>query len=354
MVNKVSVGIYGGSGYMGGEVLRILLEHPLVEVAWVTSRYETSIPKVHQNFLSTKLNFIKPEDVTPCNLIFIALPTGNATVLTTKWLSKGTKVIDLGSDFRLKDRTLWEKVYQKTHQAWELVENATYGIVELHREKIKQAKLIANPGCFSSAAILGLAPLIENQLVELNRIIVDGLSGTSGAGAELDRAIHHPEITNNALVYNGVKHRHTHEMEQELGNIAGKKVQIGFTPAYIPISRGIVAICHGFATRKTSREELLEIFKARYANEKFVQVLDEPYQKEVSWQNAPYPWVAAVSGTNFCHIGIDYDEERERILIVSVLDSVGKGGSHVGVQNMNLMCGFPEDLGISRLGYHPY
>ncbi len=350
----IKVGIYGASGYMGGEALRILLEHPEVEIAWITSRGEKNIEYFHKNFYNLGLKFIKPEEVTHCDVIFAALPTGEIMKQTSDLLSKGTKVIDLGADFRLKNKDDWERIYGREHTDWTTVEKSVYGIPELYKDKIRESKVIANPGCFSSAAILGLAPLVKNGLIHLDKIVIDGLSGTAGAGSEPDRAIHHPEIGNNLVPYNVVDHRHTYEIEQELGNLCSTNVSIHFTPTYVPITRGILDICHCFPTGKVDRTQIMELYKDFYKNEYFIKVIDLPKEKGVSWQHLPYPWVAAVSGTNFCHIGLDVDEKRNRIVVFSVLDSIGKGGSHVAIQNMNLMFGLDEKMGLKRYGLHPY
>lgn len=350
----IKVGVYGASGYMGGEALRILLEHPEVEIVWLTSRGENPVEYFHKNLYGTGLKFVKPEEVTPCDAVFAALPSGQIMKQVSGLLESGAKVIDLGADFRLKDRGEWERVYGKTHSAWGIAEEAVYGIPELHREKIKKARVIANPGCYSSAAILGLAPLVKHGLIDTTRIIVDGLSGTAGAGAETDRAIHHPEIANNLVPYNVVDHRHTYEMEQELGYLGKTSVTVHFTTTYVPITRGILDICHCFPVAKVSRDELIDLYKDFYQNEFFVKIIDLQKEHETSWQYIPYPWVAAVSGTNYCHIGLDVDEKRDRIVVFSVLDSIGKGGAHVAVQNLNLMFGFQEDLGLKRYGLHPY
>lgn len=350
----IKVGIYGASGYMGGEALRILLEHPEVEIAWITSRGDKPVEYFHKNFYGMGLKFIKPEEVTPCDLIFSALPTGQIMKQARGLLEKGTKVIDLGADFRLKDRKDWERIYGKAHSDWEIVEEAVYGIPEFHREDIRKARVIANPGCFSSAAILGLAPLVKNGMIDNTKIIVDGLSGTAGAGAETDRAIHHPEIGNNLVPYNVVDHRHTYEIEQELSLIGNTKVSVHFTTTYVPITRGILDICHCFPTVKLGRNELIDLYKEFYKDEFFVKIIDLPKDESASWQYAPYPWVAAVSGTNYCHIGLDVDERRGRIVVFCVLDSIGKGGAHAAVQNMNLLFGLEETMGLKRSGLHPY
>ena len=197
---------------------------------------------------------IPPDKITPCDVAFLALPTGASIDATAQLVTQGTKVIDLGAAFRLKDRETWEAVYKQKHPQWKLAEEAVYGVAELHGAEIERARVIANPGCFSSSAILGLAPLVKAGLIDLERIVVDGLSGTAGAGAELHRAAHHPEIGNNLVPYNVVGHRHTFEMEQELSLLAGRKVSIHFTPTYVPIVRGILDICHAFPTKAVKRE----------------------------------------------------------------------------------------------------
>jgi len=234
-----------------------------------------------------------------------------------------------------------------------LAKEAVYGIPELHREEIKNARVIANPGCFASAAILGLAPLVKANLIDTTKIVVDGLSGTAGVGAELSRPAHHAEIGNNLIPYNVVGHRHTFEAEQELGLLSKKKVKISFTPVYVPIVRGILDICHAFSTKKVTRAKLLALYKEFYKDEYFVKVYDLPKEEKASWQYKPYPWVNSVSGTNFSYIGLDVDEDRGRIVVFSVLDSIGKGGAHVGVQNMNLMFGLDETTGLTARGLHP-
>ncbi|HET9868971.1 MAG TPA: N-acetyl-gamma-glutamyl-phosphate reductase [bacterium] len=349
----IKVGIYGATGYMGGEALRVLLEHPQVRLSWITSRQETELADPHPNLYDSHLKFIRPEDITPCDVVFMAAPSGVAMETAPQLVQKGMKVIDLGSDFRLEDRAIWEKVYKRKHTSWAHAQKAVYGLTELRRSEVRRTKLVANPGCFASAAILGLAPLVENRLVDLDKITVDGLSGTAGIGAELSRPAHHAEVGNNLIPYNVVDHRHTYEMEQELSRVAGKAVRVHFTPIYVPIIRGVLDVCHAFPKRKMTRAQLLELYQEYYKGEFFVKVYDLPHEKGVSWQYKPYPWVNSVSGTNFNLIGMDVDEERGRVVIFSVLDSIGKGGSHAGVQNMNLMFGMDETLGLTRLGLHP-
>ncbi len=349
----IKVGIYGGTGYMGGEALRVLLEHPQVKVAWVTARGGGNIAFYHPNLYGVDVNLVHPDDITPCDVVFLALPTTESIEFARLCLKKGSKVIDLGAAFRLKDRKTWEAVYNQRHSDWKLAEAAVYGIPELHLKEIKEARFIANPGCFASAAILGLAPLIRRKVIDIDKIVVDGLSGTAGAGVELSRAAHHPEIANNLVPYNVVNHRHTFEMEQELSLLAGQKVTVHFTPIYVPVVRGILDICHAYYSKSVTREEVLAVYRNFYKNQPFVKVYDLPREESASWQYRPYPWVSSVAGTNYCFIGCDVDEARRRIVIFSVLDSIGKGGAQVGIENMNLMFGLDRRTGLSRLGAHP-
>ncbi|MDH3689832.1 MAG: N-acetyl-gamma-glutamyl-phosphate reductase [Gammaproteobacteria bacterium] len=349
----LEVGIMGGSGYMGGEVLRVLLNHPDAQVAWVSSRAGGTIADYHPNLYGIDVPLVHPDESTPCDVVFLALPTSASIEAAAKFLGQGCKVIDLGAAFRISDRDTWEAVYGQAHTHWGLAAEAVYGISELHLEEIKDAELIANPGCFSSAGILGLAPLVEKDLVDEQRIVVEGLSGTAGAGAELSRAAHHPEIGNNLIPYNVVGHRHTFEIEQELTLLAGSEVCVHFTPVYVPVVRGILDICHAFPHENISRAELLEIYHEFYRDQPFVKVYDLPKDENSSWQYKPYPWVSTIAGTNYCFIGIDVDEARQRIVIFSVLDSIGKGGAQVGIENMNLMFGLDRTAGLERRGLHP-
>lgn len=285
--------------------------------------------------------------------MFLALPTAASIKVAERFLGSGARVIDRGSAFRLKDRTLWERVYGRKHTAWPLVEEAVYGITELHQERIRTARLVANPGCFSSAAILAFAPLIAACIVDTDRLTVTGLSGTAGAGADLSRAIHHPEIGGNVVLYNVVGHRHTYEMEQELALVAKRPVRVHFTPGYIPIVRGIVNICRCFPVDRMDRSRLLDLFRRFYKDRPFVKVYDQPRDETEEWNYRPYPWVSAVASTNYCYLGLDIDEERNSIVVISVLDSVGKGGAQVSIENLNIMAGFKPTDGLLDRGAHP-
>ncbi len=349
----IKAGVLGATGYMGGEVIRVLLNHTQVELAWVTSRTPGNIEDYHPNLFGMGITLIHPDDISACDVVFMALPTTASLEMAPKLLSMGCRVIDLGAAFRLKTKSIWENVYEQPHQQWSLAEEAVYGISELYLDEIKQARLIANPGCFSSAAILGLTPLIKEQLVEKNSLLVNGLSGTAGMGAELSRAAHHPEIGNNLVPYNVVDHRHSYEMEQELSALIDDVVQVHFTPVYVPITRGILNICHAFNLKDISREALLELYQDYYQAHPFVSIYDLVKEQNSAWQYKPYPWVSTVAGTNHCYIGLDIDEKRNRIVVFSVLDNLGKGGAQVGVENMNLMFDLKRTSGLNHIACHP-
>ena len=349
----LKAGILGGTGYMGGEVLKVLLEHPDTRVAWATSRQKGTIGDYHPNLMYESIPIIPPEEITACDVVFLALPTGSSFQYVEKLLAWGCKVVDLGADYRLKDRTLWERTYKMPHPCWDLADEAVYGIPEINRALIRRARLVANPGCFSSAAIFGVLPFLKANLVDESRIVVDGLSGTAGAGNDLCRPMHHPEIGGNVVSYNVVGHRHTHEMEQVLGPYAGGKVVVHFTPAYIPIVRGIHTTCHLFPRRPVTVQDLADAVSSCYRDEPFVRLWALGKEDSGAWQYRPYPWVSTTSGTNFCYVGFDCDEERGRIVVFSVLDSIGKGGAHAAIQNINLMFGLEETRGLMRRGSHP-
>ena len=208
------------------------------------------------------MRFIREDEAGPCDVVFLCTPSRESMTKAPHYLGRGAKVIDIGSDFRLKDRALFEQVYKAEHVCWDLVGEAPYGAIELHRDEIRRARLVANPGCFAYTAILALAPLAKERLVELDKLVVDGLSGSSGAGAEPSVPTHHSEIGNSAFPYNVVDHRHTYEVEQELSGVAGAPVTVHFTPYYCPFTRGILAGCHGFLTRRISRADLLDLYQA--------------------------------------------------------------------------------------------
>jgi N-acetyl-gamma-glutamyl-phosphate reductase common form len=349
----IEVGIVGGSGYSGGELLRILLQHPSVRIKWVASRGDKKLEHIHRNLYGMGLEFISLEEARGGSVVFLCTPSRESMLHASRFLDQGTKVIDLGSDFRLKSREVFETVYKARHTCWDLVSEAPYGLTELRREEIRHARLIANPGCFATAMILGLAPLVKEKLIDFERIVVDGMSGTSGAGAQPETSTHHSEIGNSIFAYNVVDHRHTYEAEQELSVLVGEKIGIHFTPFYAPFPRGILTACHGFMTDPLDRGQVLDLFKGFYQNEYFIQVLDMDKDLKASWQYLPCPSVATLAGSNFCQIGVDVDNKRDRVVVFAALDNLVKGAAGAAVQNMNVMFGLPEETGLTMLGMHP-
>ena len=349
----VAVGIIGGSGYSGGELLRLLRVHPQARIAFVTSRGDKSLQAIHRNLVGTDLRFVREEEAGDADVVFLCTPARESMLKAPVWLGRGAKVVDIGSDFRLKDRATFERVYKAEHTCWDLVGEAPYGATELHRQEIRGARLVANPGCFAYTAILTLAPLVKAGLIDLDRVVVDGLSGSSGAGAEPVTPTHHSEIGNGIFAYNVVEHRHTYEIEQELSGVAGQPVTVHFTPYYCPFTRGILAGCHGFLTRAVTRPELLALYEEFYRDEPFVQTLAFEKDPKASWQYLPYPSVASVAGSNFVQIGVDVDERRRRVVAFGALDNLGKGAASSAIQNMNCMLGLPEDSGLRGVGLHP-
>jgi len=352
----IRVGIFGASGYMGGELLRVLFNHPQVEIAWACSRRTDDIAHFHPNLYQSGIQLSSEDDIDHnIDVVYLALPTAAAIEKAAYLLTRGIKVIDLGAAFRLRDRSIWERLYEMPHPQWELVDQAVYGINELHADAISQTRLLANPGCFSSAAILALAPLLHNRLLSQQTISVTGISGSAGIGAELSRAAHHAELGNNLLPYNVVDHRHSYEIEQELDRLSdGKPSRIQFTPVYAPVTRGILSIAHvDVSPDIRSRQDLLELFKNYYSSSPFVKIFDLPHLPTDEWRYRPYPWVSAVNGSNYCFIGMDFDSRRQCAVILSVLDSIGKGGAQVAVENMNLMFALPRSSGLTQFALHP-
>jgi N-acetyl-gamma-glutamyl-phosphate reductase common form len=281
------------------------------------------------------------------------MPSREWMTRAPRYLEQGAKVIDVGSDFRLKDRELFERVYKAKHTCWDLVEEAPYGATELRRAEIAKARLVANPGCFAYTSILTLAPLVKERLVDIERLVVDGLSGSSGAGADPVVPTHHSEIGNSVFPYNVVDHRHTYEIEQELSAVAGEAVTVHFTPYYCPFTRGILAGCHGFLKRSISRAELVALYEEFYRDEPFIRILALDKDPKASWQYLPYPSVGLVAGSNYVHIGVDVDERRKRVVAFGALDNLGKGAASSAIQNMNCMLGLREATGIDSYGLHP-
>jgi len=346
---KMKIAIVGSSGYTGGELYRILLHHSKVTVTAVTSEKSAGKPLTDIFPHLSGLTDLVCEPLDPAviakkaDFIFLALPHVTAQEAAFRFHELGKKVVDLSADYRLADPAVYEKWYEHEHQYPELLKSAVYGLPELHREKIKKASLIANPGCYPTSAILGLAPLLQKSSVDLRGIIIDSKSGVSGAGRSASLAHHFPEVNEGLMAYKIGTHRHTPEIEQELSLMAGKRVTVSFTPHLIPMNRGILTTIYAPLAGEMNTAALHALYAEFYRNEPFVRVLPL----------GQFPNVRNVRGSNFCDVGVYADPRTGRAVVVSAIDNIVKGASGQAVQNMNLMTGFDETEGLKFAGFFP-
>ncbi|MHA1410782.1 MAG: N-acetyl-gamma-glutamyl-phosphate reductase [Candidatus Odinarchaeia archaeon] len=347
----VKVGVIGGSGYTGGELLRILYFHPEVEVEYITSRqYKGSpITFVHPNLRGVTNKRFEDYDlkrVKDCDVVFLAVPHKASMEKVPEILEAGIKVIDLSADFRLRKREVYEKYYCP-HTAPEYLEKAVYGMPELHREEIKKADLIASPGCLSSSIILGLAPIVKADLIETDHIIADSKIGSNAAGASFNFMTHHPERANVVRPYKVAGHRHLAEIEQELSAVAGKNITVGFTPHAVDMVRGILSTIHGFLKKDIKEVDVRNAIKEFYKDEPFIRIL----KKKKGYYQLPNPKL--VIGSNYCDIGFEIDKHANRLIIISAIDNLVKGSAGPAVHSMNIRLGFKETMGLEFPGLYP-
>src|SRR5215813_1381187 len=339
--NKIRVGIFGGSGYGGSELLRILLFHPNVELAFVTANEQAGKPvgEVHRNLNGlTQLSFINaPETVTGVDCVFLALPHGQAMEIVPS-LPKDMKAIDLSGDFRLRDQSVFEKHYKQAHTAMAAQAEFVYGLTETNREAIKTARLIANPGCFATATLLGLAPLVANHLLN-GRVIVDAKTGSSGSGAKAAANTHHPQRMTSFYAYKPFTHQHVPEIEQELNHVGDWTNELVFMTHSLPVARGIFASIYAEAKQELSAAQLREIFAHYYHDCFFVRLVDG--SPDINW----------VKTTNFCDLG--FAARGKQVVVFSAIDNLVKGAAGQAVQNMNLMFGLDEKTGLMLVGTNP-
>ncbi|CAK8720276.1 N-acetyl-gamma-glutamyl-phosphate reductase [Candidatus Electronema halotolerans] len=345
----LNVGIIGASGYTGVELARILSDHPEVRLTVATSRQFAGKPlsEVFPN-LRKRVDLIC-EDLTPEQLVdradffFAAVPHKTAMALVPTFLAAGKKVVDLSADFRIRDAAVYEQWYQP-HSCPELLAEAVYGLPELYREQVKSARLTANPGCYPTSIILGLAPLLREKLIDPATLIVDSKSGTSGAGRSLNVGTLFCEVTDGFRPYKvGGAHRHIPEIEQELSALAGSEVIISFTPHLLPISRGILSTIYASLSGSISGQDMQDLYESAYQDELFVRVCPA----------GTFPATQHVRGSNCCDIGVKIDQRTGRVIVMSAIDNIAKGASGQAVQNMNLMNGFAEDCAIRGAAFFP-
>ncbi|MEW6514993.1 MAG: N-acetyl-gamma-glutamyl-phosphate reductase [Pseudomonadota bacterium] len=341
----IKVGIVGGTGYTGVELLRLLAQHPEVELTAITSRAEAG-SAVADMFPSLRgrvgLRFSDPAaaPLKDCQIVFFATPNGVAMQQTRSLLDAGVRVIDLAADFRIKDTAVWEKWYGMTHAAPDLVAEAVYGLPELNRAQIRGARLVANPGCYPTAVQLGFLPLIEAGCVDINHLIADAKSGVSGAGRKAETHILFAEASDNFKAYGVAGHRHLPEIRQGLSGIAGAQVGLTFVPHLTPIIRGIHATLYARITRE---EDFQSLYEKRFAGESFVDVLPAK----------SHPDTRSVRAANTCRMAVHRPQGGDTLVVLSVIDNLVKGAAGQAVQNMNLMFGLDECLGLTQVPVLP-
>jgi [amino group carrier protein]-6-phospho-L-2-aminoadipate/5-phospho-L-glutamate reductase len=340
----MKVAIVGGSGYTGGELLRLLLRHPKVEVAQVTSDSMAgkALSRAHPNLRRvTDLTFTPHADLDPCDLLFLAMPHGKAAARMPEFLGRAGKVIDLSADFRLKDPALYREYYGFEHPRPDLLAKSVYGLPEVHREEIRKASFVSGPGCIATAAILALRPLAKSGWIDPQKIVVDAKTGSSAGGIDGGPASAHAERSGVMRLYAPAGHRHTAEIEQECG------VTTSLSCHAVEAVRGILATCHAFLRESVETKELWRVYRDAYADEPFVRIVTE----SSGLYRLPEPKILA--GTNFCDVGFAVDPHAGRVVAVAALDNLMKGAAGGAVQCMNLVAGYPETMGLEFLGLHP-
>jgi len=349
MMEKLRIAIVGSSGYTGGELYRILLQHTRAAVTAVTSEKSAGKPIASifphlRGLTDLHCEPLDPESIAKkADIVFLALPHVAAQEAAYRFHHLGKKVIDLSADYRIADPSVYEKWYEHRHQYPELLKSAVYGLPELHREQIRRANLIANPGCYPTSAILGIAPLLSNGLIDQKTIVIDSKSGVSGAGRSPALPYHFPEANEGLMAYKIGSHRHTPEIEQELSLLGGGPITVSFTPHLIPMNRGILTTIYAGLVQDRSSADILELYGRFYNGHPFVRL--HPLGE--------FPNVRNVRGSNFCDIGLYVDPRTGRAIIVSAIDNLVKGASGQAVQNMNLIAGFEETEGLKFAGLFP-
>ncbi len=342
----IKVGIVGGTGYTGVELLRLLAMHPEVELRAITSRAEAGRPvsEVYESLRGhVDLAFSEPDPamLAECDLVFFATPNGTAMQMAPALLDAGVKVIDLAADFRLQDPAVWERWYGMPHACPELLAEAVYGLPEIHRERIREARLVANPGCYPTAAALGLLPLVEAGVVDKTSLLADCKSGVSGAGRGANAAMLMGEVGESFKAYAVPGHRHLPEIRQTLGWAAGEEVGLTFVPHLVPMIRGIHATL--YARLSGEPGDLQALFERRYAGEPFVDVMPP----------GSHPETRSVRGVNHCRIAVHRPQGGDVVVVLSVIDNLTKGAAGQAVHNMNLMFGLEEHTGLRQVALSP-
>jgi N-acetyl-gamma-glutamyl-phosphate reductase len=350
----IKAGIIGATGYAGGELVRLLLQHKEVEIKWYGSRsyidqkYASVYGNMFQLVEDTCLDDNMEELAKQVDVIFTATPQGFCASVISDSILNRTKIIDLSADFRIKDVSVYEKWYGITHKAPQYIKEAVYGLCEINREKTKGARLVANPGCYTTCSILTAYPLVKEGLIDPQTLIIDAKSGTSGAGRGAKVNNLYCEVNENIKAYGVATHRHTPEIEEQLGYAAGKEILVNFTPHLVPMNRGILVTEYATLTKKAdgslpTYEEIRAVYDKYYADEYFVRVLEKNVCPETKW----------VEGSNYVDVNFKIDERTGRIIMMGALDNIVKGAAGQAVQNMNLMFGLDEKEGLELVPMFP-
>ncbi len=345
----IKVGIIGATGYAGGELVRILMGHKDAEIKWYGSRsyVDQKYADVYRNMfqiVDAKCMDDNMEELADqVDVIFTATPQGLCASLVNEEILSKTKIIDLSADFRLKDVNVYEEWYKIEHKAPQYIDEAVYGLCEINRDLVKSARIVANPGCYTTCSILTAYPLAKEGLIDMSTLIIDAKSGTSGAGRGAKFPNLYCEVNENIKAYGVATHRHTPEIEEQLGYASGEKVVLNFTPHLVPMNRGILATEYATLKKKVTYEEVKAVYDQYYAKEKFVRVLDRDVCPETKW----------VEGSNYVDIGFKIDPRTNRIIMMGAIDNLVKGAAGQAVQNMNLLFGLPEDEGLELVPMFP-
>jgi len=349
----VKVGIIGATGYAGAEIVRILLNHPEAEIKWYGSRsyIDKKYSDVYCNMFKLVENICSDDNIEALaeevDVIFTATPQGFLAGILTEEILNKVKVVDLSADFRIKDVAVYEKWYGIEHKSPQFIDEAVYGLCEINREKIKGARLIANPGCYTTCSILSFYPLVKEGIVDKDSIIIDAKSGTSGAGRGAKLPNLYCEVNENIKAYGVLSHRHTPEIEEQLSYASGSaKVddcKIIFTPHLVPMNRGILVTAYANLLKDVDYDTVRAAYEKYYKDEKFIRILDKGVCPETKW----------VEGSNYYDVSFKLDERTGRIVVMGALDNLVKGAAGQAVQNMNLICGLPEDMGLNLVPMFP-
>ena len=345
----IRVGIIGATGYAGGELVRLLMNHKEAEIKWYGSRsyIDKKYYEVYQNFFQIVDDVCMDDNMealaNEVDVIFTATPQGLCASLVNEDILNKVKIVDLSADFRIKDVATYEKWYGIEHKSPQFIEEAVYGLCEINREDIKKARLIANPGCYPTCSTLSIYPLAKEGLIDMNTVIIDAKSGTSGAGrgAKVDNL--YCEVNENIKAYGVASHRHTPEIEEQLSYASGEQVLLNFTPHLVPMNRGILITAYATLKKDVTYEKVKAVYDKYYANEKFVRVLDKDVCPQTKW----------VEGSNYVDVNFKIDPRTKRIIMMGAMDTLVKGAAGQAVQNMNLMFGLKESEGLELVPMFP-